>query len=1512
MRVSCLIILFVISLNVNAQLRINEILSVNSSVAYDPDFGEYSDFIELYNASNEAINLKNYSISDDTDNPAKFIFPDYLLQAQQYLIIWADGHNLNPGDTAFSEYKNAHITVVAFHADFKISASGETIILISPQKQLIDKCILGVQENDISYGRNPVNPQHWQYFSEVSSGKINSVYGCDFLNFADEPQFSLNEGFYPSAQTLQITTSNPLAEIRFSFDGSVPTSSSALFSGSFNIIRNYTIKARVYENGKLPGKVVSKTFFIGENIKMPVISISSNQENLYGFDFGILQNTIKNREIPAQVEYFDENGNRQFIIGAGLQLFGSTIYNLPQKPISVRFKPKYGDDFLNYKLFENKDILKFSAFLLRNGGNDYNLSYFRDGLAVNLLKNKMDIDYQDYKPCVVFVNGDYYGICEIREKLDENYVSANQLINSESIDYIEDSLIVVKGKKYRYEELISFIKNHNIADSVDYKYVTDKIDVNEYINYMIHKIFIGYYIVQHNNRYWRDNDSDGKWRWIAADMEHAFGQLSGDNYMDNTLEKLISNTAALPEWSIFLFKNLLQNQNFRDEFVQRSAAYLQTIFLPQQTLDVLDSLQSKFETQMPRHISLWNSPPSVSIWKQNIAYIGTFLQKRPEYFRKHIADVFNLQDSTKLQLKIAGHGKLIFCETAFEDTLKELFVFKNARIRLKALPAAGYRFAGWQNTSVSSDSISFLPFNDSSLTAVFVPDNKSIIPAFIQSDTILRASLSPWYAVENIRVAAGVKLIIEAGIEVKLADKVSILIEGGLNVKGNQNNPVRFYADLSPSARNPYYNNNPAWGSIIAKNASDSIVLEYAVFKNSSFGSNRNKYFSCISAYNSKIRMENSSVTDCLMPFYAEGGSVYINACNFNSVNSCNGFVSLNQIQYPIIKNSVFKGNKATDSDAIDLKSVNHALVSANHIYDFRGSNSDAIDLGINSHNNIIENNIIHDISDKGISVGSQSDVIIRRNLIYDCVMGIGVKDSLSLAVADQNTFYSNNFAVASYEKSTQRGGGNLFVKNSILSASVNKTLLNDSKSILDVNYSLSDIDQISGNVNIYGNPQFVHPSTGNFQLSVTSPCINSGDPLSPKDSDSSRADMGAYYTHSGNYGLSVYINEFNYHPASNYDAGDWIEIYNKTAQDVDLKNWKIKHYTDEYIIDKPIILAAGAYLVLCEDTVKFKQFHPNVTSFIGNLHFELNNKSGKISLYDANNQIIHSIRYTDEIPYPPLADGMGASVELDQNKEGNQPLQWRESYILGGTPGKYNSLPPSVNHLFINEIAASANNAITDENVNYGDWFEVFNGSSDTLNLAGLYFTDNVFQPSKWQLALNEPEKTIILPESFKLIWADESETKTLLHTNFKLNASGEEVAVFQRQGENFVFIDKISFGNQSDNISFGRYPDGGNLTGNMYPSPLKPNKELLQYNYGLINIYPNPFYDNCIIDVVKVKKPYQLEIFSSKGELMLKKENISDNNFEINNLRFSPGIYFLKIIDIDNTFITAKMISY
>jgi hypothetical protein len=554
-----------------AQIRINEILAQNVSVAIDTDFGEFADFIELYNASNAPINLKDYSITDDSTDKRKWVFPEYEILPGAYFLLWADGEDKIAGVMAFSNYRNANIITKSYHLNFGLSADGEYLGLYNANGNLLDELTCGAQLPDVSFGRNPTKADEWQFFGDATPNTMNSNRGANQAIVGQQPYFSIHGGFYTETQTLTITSSNSNSEIRYTIDGSIPSLQSPVFTEPFSITRNLTIKARLYEPGKLPSPIITHTYFINETINLPVISISTHSNNLWDFDFGLFQNSIKEREIPATIEYFDTLGQKAFTEGAGIRIFGSTIYRLPQKPLSIRFKSKYGSSELNYQLFENRESLHYKSFMLRNGGNDHNLAFFRDGLAVTMVKNKMDIDFQDYKPGIVFINGEYWGIYDIRERLDENYISQNHQVNPDNLDFLEDSLLVSSGSADDFLALTRFIESNNLEQKVNYDYVCSKIDINEYLNYVIHKIFIGYRLFELNNKYWREKEQNGQWRWIASDMEHAFGQLGGDNYWENTLEKVSGETNDLPPWSTFLFKKLLENDTFRDAFIQRFA-----------------------------------------------------------------------------------------------------------------------------------------------------------------------------------------------------------------------------------------------------------------------------------------------------------------------------------------------------------------------------------------------------------------------------------------------------------------------------------------------------------------------------------------------------------------------------------------------------------------------------------------------------------------------------------------------------------------------------------------------------------------------------------------------------------------------------------------------------------------------------------------------------------------------------------------------------------------------------
>jgi hypothetical protein len=289
----------------------------------------------------------------------------------------------------------------------------------------------------------------------------------------------------------------------------------------------------------LPGPVATHTYFIGQDIDMPVISISTTHNNLWEFPYGLFQpheSTIRGREVPVAIEYFDESGSRGFSHQAGIRIFGSTIYNLPQKPLSVRFRSRYGESPIEYPCSVTVKISHTIHLCCETAATIIIFRFFRDGLAVALVKNKMDIDYQDYKPCVVFINGEYWGIYEIRERPDASHFGNVHNVNGCGLDILEDSLYVSSGSADSYQRLLGFIEKTVLQMMAITNHVASRIDVNEYLNYMIHKIFVGYVIFEYNNKYWRERGRSGKWRWLANDLEHAFGsQLSGHDYWENTL-----------------------------------------------------------------------------------------------------------------------------------------------------------------------------------------------------------------------------------------------------------------------------------------------------------------------------------------------------------------------------------------------------------------------------------------------------------------------------------------------------------------------------------------------------------------------------------------------------------------------------------------------------------------------------------------------------------------------------------------------------------------------------------------------------------------------------------------------------------------------------------------------------------------------------------------------------------------------------------------------------------------
>jgi hypothetical protein len=216
----------------------------------------------------------------------------------------------------------------------------------------------------------------------------------------------------------------------------------------------------------------------------------------------------------------------------------------------------------------------------------------------------------------------------------------------------------------------------------------------------------------------------------------------------------------------------------------------------------------------------------------------------------------------------------------------------------------------------------------------------------------------------------------------------------------------------------------------------------------------------------------------------------------------------------------------------------------------------------------------------------------------------------------------------------------------------------------------------------------------------------------------------------------------------------------------------------------------------------------------------------------------------------------------------------WRESYILMGTPGRPNSTPPVFENIYINEFMASNRNTIADEYGEYDDWFEIYNDNDTSVNIGGLYFTDSYSNPRRWQVPLNAPELTEIEGKGFLLLWADGQPEQGPLHADFRLSAAGEDIAMYQRVYDGFTRLDGITFGPQSNTESFGRFPDGTGEWIFMFPTPGYSNTITYADNAVLprVTLYPNPFDVYAVFILTEIVKPYDILVADITGKPVMK----------------------------------------
>ncbi len=711
-------VLFIIMITVifaKAQIVLNEFVAMNQTGLTDAS-GNVEDWIEIANVGDENVNLGGYSLSIDSAELDMWIMPSRLIEPGGHLIVFASEKNQIANE---------------LHSNFKLDSENGRIILSNDFDQIIDDVSWSRMLTDISKGRDESNPDVWVYFREPTPGAGN--FSQAYHGICPAPTFSVAGGLANSPISLGLEIEGE-GEIRYTFGGFEPQESSPLYESLLEIVSTTIVRARGFAADRIPSEIVTHSYFFDESPSMALISLVTHPPNLWDEDIGIYvlgdsydpapphvgANFWEDWSRPAHIEFFEANGNLAFAQDIGIKIYGGWNRSLPQKSLRLMAKSEFGPKSINYQVFPDKNIARFKSLLLRNSGNDWTVTHFRDAMMTGHVADTA-LDRQAYRPAIVFFNGEYMGIHNVRERIDTHYLATNHDLDREEIDLLEKHSAVIEGANEDYLSLLSFIESHDLSEDVNYQYVCTQMDVKNFAAYNIVKIFFGNTDwPAHNREFWRSQGPEGLWRWLLFDLDFGLGRYLPPSH--NTLAWALeenSDASANQPWSTLMLRKLLKNTEFRQYFVALYADWLNSRFLSSELLAAVDVHRNLLIDEMPRHLVRWDR--SMFAWEGSIDNMCEYILERPDNARRHMMEVLDLPDTLKLVLDVkpANAGRIELTGHSIDSYWTGVY-FQGNPINLKAVPAPGFRFKYWSGSEDGrSDELSLDLSESSVLVANF-------------------------------------------------------------------------------------------------------------------------------------------------------------------------------------------------------------------------------------------------------------------------------------------------------------------------------------------------------------------------------------------------------------------------------------------------------------------------------------------------------------------------------------------------------------------------------------------------------------------------------------------------------------------------------------------------------------------------------------------------------------------------------------------------------------------------
>jgi len=708
----------------NAQVLINEFLAKNVTTNPDMcDYDDFSDWIELYNSGSSAVDLSGYYLTGNLTKPTKWAIPSGTsIPANGYLLFWADGYNDKPGTKANRPYYpfNESFTTQRYHTNFKLAKDGEQVGLFKGST-LVDSVTFPVQLGDVSMGRNPDDNNKWYKYDQPTPGAANTTTAKPpaLTTYSPAVTFSEKGGFYPSAQT--ITLSAPSGStIYYTLNGSYPTVKSAKYTAPISVSSTKMLRARSIDNDKIAGPVTTNTYFINEKARtIAVVSLVADSSFMWDKTIGMYTNSYKQKEIPASMEFITPDGKQAFQVNVAIGPGSLTSYEAPQKPLQISLESKYGNELLDYPLFA-KPFTTFKRLRLRNSDDAWATNLMADNIIEALIDKQMDCATQAYRPVVVFLNGAYWGIMDLREQFDELFFMHNWNVDTTGLTMVKRSMVpsgsegfeLQRGTWTDWNSMKSTVASGNatnIQKVIDAASIFDGICMAHYSE----SITWG-----HNVDFWKVVGSP--WRRNLADLDRGFDYTKVNINLFSNGGGSISGPLMTNDT---VFAGLVKIADFKNLFVQRYAAHLNSTFKPSRFVAIIDSISKVLSPEMADHATRWKNDKgiqSLSAWQGEVDKMKKFGTERAAVALAQIASQFSLAGTAKLtvDLSVPGAGDIYVAGVKMCSGTSALDFFKSVPLTVKAVAKPGYAFVKWEG-GATTDSTTITLTGNTSLTAVF-------------------------------------------------------------------------------------------------------------------------------------------------------------------------------------------------------------------------------------------------------------------------------------------------------------------------------------------------------------------------------------------------------------------------------------------------------------------------------------------------------------------------------------------------------------------------------------------------------------------------------------------------------------------------------------------------------------------------------------------------------------------------------------------------------------------------